>query len=363
MLLIQMATALLIAAIARHWLGAAAGALAGFFWLTLPVVVHFGHLIAPESLATALMLAAVLAFLRGRRWPAAIAAFLAVCSSWEAALLVPGLWLASVATAEPAHRRAAIACAATAASAAVSILACYAIHNPAMLADTLHTALFRMGLSHTYSQRAIVESTERYLGLGESINRILWNFPRMLGIFGSTALALLAISRPKGSAAILWALGTPWMLWCILMRNHMAVHDMEMQLAAPLAAIALSWVAAGAMAGRMTVKGWVPAAFLLVVIVVQPWVLGTEASPEDPQQILGFSAGIRAATNSDAVILSPLVSAIPLYYSERHIVRCIADESMMKRVLPYVHSQYPNAPLYWATPLYSPPWVTVREVK
>jgi hypothetical protein len=269
-----------------------------------------------------------------------------------------------MATKQPAHRRIALACTIAVAVALVSVLTCYAIYNPAIFGDAIHTALFRMGLSHSYSERLIANSTERYVGFEESIMRILWNFPRMLGFFGSAALVLLAISRPQGSSAIVWVLGTPWLLWCILMRNHVAVHDLEMQLAAPLAAIALAWVAIGAMANGITgIKGWTVASLVSLIIVIQPWVLGTERSPEDPQQILGFSEGIRRATGPGAVVLSPLISAIPIYYSQRHIVRCISDESMMERVLPYVHSQYPKARLYWATPLDSEPWVTVTEVR
>jgi Dolichyl-phosphate-mannose-protein mannosyltransferase len=364
MLLIQIMTALLIFAIARAWLGSTGGALAGFFWLTLPVVAHYSHVIVAESLAVALMLAALLAFLRLRPRLAALAAFVAVCTSWEAVLLVPGFWAASIATKKPAHRRITLACTAAIALALVSVVTCYALHNPLIFQDALHTALFRMGLSHTYSQRLIVESTERYVGFEESVSRILWNFPRMLGFFGSSGLVLLGISRPKGSTSIVCVLGVPWLLWCILMRNHMAVHDIEMQLAAPLAAIALAWIAIGVMANGVTgIKAWTVLALTLLVIAIQPWLLGIEASPEDPQQILGFAAGIRRATSSDDVILSPLVSAIPLYYSQRHIIRCISDESMMKQVLPYVRSQYPKARLYWATPLYAQPWVTVTEVR
>jgi hypothetical protein len=364
MLLIQIVTALLIVRVARGWLGATAGSLAGLFWLTMPVVVHYGHVILAESLAVVLMLASLLSFLRLRPWLAALAAFFAVCASWEAILLVPGFWAASMATKHPAHRRIALACTTAIAVALVFIVTCYAIRNSEIFADAIHTALFRMGLSHLYSQRLIVDSVERYVGLEESVTRVLWNFPRMLGFFGSGALILLAMSRPKGSVAIVWVLGTPWLLWCILMRNHTAVHDIEMLLAAPLAAIALSWLAVGVMANGISgMRGWTLASLLSLLVVIQPWVLGTEESPEDPKQMLGFSAGIRGATGPDAVVLSSLVSAIPLYYSERHIIRCISDESMMKRIVPYVHSQYPNARLYWATPLDSQPWVIVREVR
>lgn len=115
----------------------------------------------------------------------------------------------------------------------------------------------------------------------------------------------------------------------------MAVHDSQMQLAAPLAAIALAWLAIGPIARSVTgLRGWAVVIALSVVMVSQPWILGTEAGPEDPRQILEFAAGIRAATKPGAVVLSTLVSAIPLYYSQRHIIRCISDESMMRRVSP-----------------------------
>ena len=364
MLAILITTALLVAAIGRHWLGSTAGCLAGVFWLTMPVVVHFGQVIVAESLAVPLMLAALLSFLRRRPWLVAAASFLAVCASWEPVLMAPAFWVAASATRDPAHRRGALACMIAVALALVAVFSCYAAHNPAIVADTIHTGMFRMGLTHTYSQAVIVASAERYVGFEESVERILLNFPRMLGIFGAAALVSLAVSRPPGASSILWVLGTPWLLWCILMRNHMAVHECLMQLAAPLAAIALSWMAVGLIAnGIKGVGGWAIAITLSLVMVMQPWIFGTERSPEDPQQILGFASGIRVATPPGAVILSPLVSAIPLYYSQRHIVRCISDEVMMRRILPYVKSQYPSARFYWATPVYSPPWVSITEVR
>ena len=148
------------------------------------------------------------------------------------------------------------------------------------------------------------------------------------------------------------------------MRNHVAVHDIEMNLAAPLAAIALAWMTVGLLTrGVPRVQGWIGACLIGFLIIVQPWVFGTEKSPEDPAQIMGFSAAIHRDTGPDAIVLSPLVSAIPLYYSERHLVRCISDEAMMKRVLPSIQQQYPSAPIYWATPLDAKPWAVVRKVR
>jgi hypothetical protein len=359
MLGITIVTALLIFAIARSWLPTDKASLAAALWLAMPVVVHYSHVVVPESLAILLMLASTFAFVRGRAWLAAATTFAATCTSWEAVFFPLGLWLASIASKRPGDRRTAAFCSLGVIGAMLCICTCYGIRNPALVQDGIHTALFRMGLSHTYSQRVLVFSSERYVGLGECIERILLNFPRMLGIFGASALALMALSRPKGSGTILFALGTPWLLWCIAMRNHMAVHDIEMQLAAPVAAIALAWVGLAVIKkGNLIVR-----TLAVILIAIQPWVLGTETSPEDPVQIIGFAQTIRRTAPRDAVVLSPLVSAIPLYYSERHLIRCIPDESALKRVLPYVREQYPHSPLYWATPLYRAPWATVTQIR
>jgi hypothetical protein len=363
MLTIQIFTALLVVQLARALLGITGGVLAGLFWLTMPVTIHYSHVVLPESLAILLMLVSVVSFMRLRPHVASVATFLAVCASWEAVLLVPGFWAASVVTRNPVHRRTTAFCTLAIVLALFAVVGCYAIHNPSVFADAIQTARFRMGLSHAYSQRIFVQSTERYVGFGESLARILLNFPRMLGLLGSAALVLLVAYRPNGSIVMVYGLGSPWLLWCVLMRNHMAVHDIEMNLAAPLAAIALAWLAVSVLDHRIARTGrWAMLIVICPVILLQLW-FGTEQSPENPSQIMGFSTGIRRATDPDAVVLSPLVSAIPLYYSERHLIRCVSDEGMLKHVLPYVREQYPKARLYWATPLDSQPWVIVREVR
>lgn len=363
MLVVQILTALLVAAIAQDWLGPLAGALAGFFWLTMPVVVHYGEVLLTESPAVMLMLLSVWAFQRSRLTLCATAAFLGVLTSWEAALLAPALWAAAIVGRRTSDRRIAAASTIAILAALVTVFAVYALHNPALFADAIHTGLFRMGLAHTYSQRPIVESPESYVGFVDSISLIAQNLPRMLGFFGAGALVMLAMSRPKGSAPVLYGLGAPFVLWAVLMRNHMAVHDLEMLIGAPLAAIALAWMAIGSVGGQPPRRVWIIACVFGALVIAQPWILGYQRNPENPRQILGFSSGIRDATPQDAIVLSPLVSAIPLYYSERHLVRCIPDEEALARVLPYVRSQYPAAPLYWATPLDAAPWVVVKELQ
>ena len=364
-LAIEVTTALLVFTIACNWLGRPGGALAGAFWLVMPVTVHYGHVILAESLALALMLGAVLAVQRSRPGYAAGFVVLAVWSSWEAVLLAPALWAVAWKTKRPEHRRAASLCTVSIIGAFASVMVLYALANPVMFCDTIQTALFRMGLSKVYSNQVIgVNTLDPAIGFDAIVSRLAVNFPRMLGIFGAAALISLGLARPRGSELVFYGTGIPWMLWCVLMPNHAGAHDIEMLLAAPVASIALAWFAIGVAAkigGRPTMKlagGIVFAAAL----VSQPWIFGTDPPFESPPQMLGFAEKIRSATESDAVVLSPLISTIPLYYSERHIIRCISDLNTAQSLIPSLRKEFPRARFYWVTPLESHPWAEVKEI-
>ena len=123
MLCVLLATAVLVFRLGWLWLGPVGGALAGYFLLTLPVVVQFGDLVAQQSLAMLFVVAAVVAFYSASAEPTsqnrdlghpvsvregvgAVLLFLAVLSSWEAVLVMPGFWLA--ARRVPELRRAAV---------------------------------------------------------------------------------------------------------------------------------------------------------------------------------------------------------------------------------------------------------------
>ena len=95
MLCILLATASLIFRLGSLWLGPIGGALAGYFWLTLSVVIQFGDLVAQQSLAMLFVVAALVAFSSSRERSGAVLLFLAVLSSWESALVLAGIWFAA----------------------------------------------------------------------------------------------------------------------------------------------------------------------------------------------------------------------------------------------------------------------------
>jgi hypothetical protein len=68
------------------------------------------------------------------------------------------------------------------------------------------------------------------------------------------------------------------------------------------------------------------------------------------EEQIRYALDVREATGADAVVLAPTVSAVPLYYSERHIVRGIANDGVLAEELQDIRKQFPASPVYLAIP-------------
>jgi hypothetical protein len=348
MLGVLVATALLVFRLGTIWLGMVGGALAGYFWLTLPVVVQFGDLVVQQSLAMLFVVAALVAFYSGRDKLGAGLLFFAVLSAWEAVLVLPGIWLASRWL--PELRR-------TVAMATIGIgtgLACvvglFVLGSPALTADTLQTVKYYMGLSPTYSHMLPHDRVE--LDVVQQISGILWNHLWMLGALASAAILQLLAARRRDGVLLASALAGPWILWTILMRTHVAIHHFELLIAAPLAALALAWLATeelrvGWSRNAMLKTGaFVALAALQLAVLPRPKI-GIDRSPES---LIRYARDIRNSTPPGSIVMAPLLSPLPLYYSERHIVRGIVNGDALSRELPDIRSEFPRSPVYLAVP-------------
>ena len=393
MLVVVLASASLLFWIADLCLGRTAAFLAAFCWLTLPTVVHWGHVLLQESLAVLFILAALLAFLKATdsaeiQWawavPGGIAVALAAWSSWESVLLSPGLLAAALWSRRPSQQRLALIYASLALMATVTLVAWYAIRYPGLMADTWQTAKFRMGLASTYSN----ELLHRYSGEARmSLPGMIFNLARLhwheLGLLGLSATAwviltgLEARACRKGSALVLAFCGllAPWLLWCVLMPNHVANHNFETLIAAPAVAMALAW------GGReaLHVLSRSPQARLglgsLVVLLIVPalmleplgevvwnnleWHRGmgwrgllpsVKLPPHsiEPDPSMRFADEIREIAGPDAVILTPVPGMVHVYYSRRHFIRAITDDDLLDRAIPQAAAAFPGSPLYLA---------------
>jgi hypothetical protein len=57
---------------------------------------------------------------------------------------------------------------------------------------------------------------------------------------------------------------------------------------------------------------------------------------------------IRNNTPVDAVVIATTASMVPVYYSERHIIRAVEDETVLKEVFPVVADRSGTRPIYLA---------------
>jgi hypothetical protein len=334
MLCIQITTALLLFHLGRAWLGDVAGAFAGYFWLTLPVVVQFGHLVAQQSLAMLFVVAATIALQSRRAVVGAIFLFLGVLSSWESVLLLVGIY--AIAWRRPEMRRPALI---ASGGVAAGVLCVLLLLLPGNLTDIWHTVRFYMGLSATYSNTLPHDHVA--LSLPGQLAGIVWNHVWMLGVLGSAAAVQLVFSQSR--TFVVAALAAPWILWAIAMRTHMAIHDFELLIAAPIAALALAGMATTR--ARMVV--------FVGLTALQLFFLHNQPTEDYPaSRLVQFGREIKAATEPGSIVLSPLLSEIPIYYSERHLIRGVSNEEAVERQVNLAHSRFPGAPVYLALPPY-----------
>jgi hypothetical protein len=347
MLAIFVTTAGLVFRLGCLWLGTLGGALAGYFWLTLPVVVEFGDLICQQSLAMMFIVAALISFTVRRERLGALLLFVAVLSSWESLLVVPGFWLA--ARINPAGRRSAVFASVGAVGGFLCVIFLYLAASPTLALDLLQTAKYYMGLSPVYSNFALHDRWS--LTLPQQLSGLLWNHLWMLGALGTGALIQFLILRRTRFLVLFLPLITPWLLWTIAMRSHVVIHHFELLIAGPVTALCLSWLTLSFLNNAPRNRRWT-VAILPIAVAVQLVVLPKPDIPQGPElePFFQFSRLIATSTNPDAVVISPLFSAIPLYYSERHIVRGITDDASVAAILPQLHQEFPSARLYLAIP-------------
>jgi hypothetical protein len=345
MLAIYSATVWVIYALGRYWLNEIGGCLAAFFWITMPVEMQFSYLACQQALAMLFVLAALLAFEKSRNAGAALL-LLAVASSWEAALVAPAMWLVSKFNAKRSGSAAAALFGTG--SAIVAIILLYSIGNPQAAADTLQAAKFYAGFSHTYSSLG-TSITQNQLPVLDQFKLTLLNNVFMLGPLGLAAFFQVSAARPRQLFDRLLPLAAPWILWCIIMHNHTARHHFEFVIAAPAVAICLAWVAIDEIDPKripVRVLSFVGLALLQTALIPAPAI----SDGYDPEKLIAYGREIREHTPEDSVVLSPAVSAVPLFYSDRHIVRSVSTPESALEAVPRIQQLFPRAPIYLAIP-------------
>jgi len=161
--------------------------------------------------------------------------------------------------------------------------------------------------------------------------------------------------KTRDLAFTAFVLSTPFILWALLMREHTVIHQYQVLLLIPAVAIA-----AGLMLDRLRLYtgSTVPPRQLQLVLVLFVAVMGMGLVRETyaawtvavESQSVEYGREIEALTPPGAVVLSTANSMVPVYYSRRHMIRGIRDDSILQEVLGPVQQAFPESPIYLAIP-------------
>lgn len=349
------------------------------------------------------------------KWGAILFLLAGILCEWEPLLLCPALLVAALLQHNRMKFRLALLMTFSGIAAVIGTLAYYLALVPSTRADLLATIAYRAGFGyrphshiplhalpdqawyHTQSiswQRILQSFSLRAGGLGliglfcvlACLVVALWPGLRSHGaaiaVLAIAALSLAAVSSIAMELAplvefvalpclllLLWprlakdrpalvmvaVLAVPYLLWWVLMPNHALIHDYELMLFAPAAALAIALVftSGAAMIDAYLVRAWRGIGYLPLLAALVASLYSARNLAPDPYlqpHEAAYGTAIRAATPAGAVVLIPSPSLVPVYYSERHIIRLVADDDSVDRVLPQAQSEFPGAPIYVAVP-------------
>jgi hypothetical protein len=388
-LLIVLLTSAIVMLIASRLFTSRVALLSGFFYLTCRPSFEGSLSILHQPLAMLFASASVLFFLLAVK-PAAhadlqnqtdtqaptnlpfallgvLSVILAILTAWDPIFVSFGLLAGAVYLRHRAGIRLAIAYISAAVLTFIGVQANYILNYPVLFKNQLATIAYRAGMHfngdssvrlHTIIDRThyaiqdppyilflqICDNTYKLIGpialLGCCLAFAVW--------FRS---ARLREHHPEPSSVwLLFGLGLPWIVWFIAMPNYVSIHTFPLVLATPFAAIASAvmlnaiWNFLSTGPRHKTIL-WVMV-YIFPLLVLFPLIRAIHLHA-DTLQYGDFSSLIRA-TPPNAVVLTPCVSFVPIYYSRRHLVRGIQSDQWLQRSIIEAHAAFPGSPLFLA---------------
>lgn len=392
MLIILVANCFAVYALVATCADRRAGLLASFGALVMPATVVYGNLVLPLNLSIFAMLLAILGFVRataherlhsGWAWFGAISLVISVLFSWESLLAYPGLLAMALWRGSKSHVRLALLYSGVAVAAFASIIILYLINSPSLVAELWHVIQYRTGFSPSYSAEAPVHLLFRettYAAEGAAIADVTSLFRMVtrfvgrlefIGTFGTLAVGAVIMSagirRRKGAGGQLAfafaGMLAPWILWFALMPKHAYDHEYEMLLAVPIAASALGigTVRVLDLTSRLNHQQWLrdlPSVILIVLPMVMLLPLAQEAKGRllNPAretletEMIAFAHEVKDLTEPGSVVIVPYISMVPVYYSERHVIRGAVNDELVKIIARQVPEILPDSNVYLAVP-------------
>jgi hypothetical protein len=358
------------------------GLCAAFALLVMPLTVVYGNMLGAGFFNPGTLLAllgyikatAAARFHAGWAWFGAGSLVIAILLSWEPLLLPLGLLAIACWRRNAAQKRLALLYSALAAAAFAGILALYLLSSPHLASDLWQTLVYRTGLApfksarfnpHTlYNDAQFWDSPPT---LGQVLARYAEHFWTTIGPLGGVAISWVVISgwmrrREDGDGRAAYLFGglfAPWVIWSITFKEHTSTHDLQMILALPAASAALGVAiiklsdAAGQASKPSTQQElrWLIWAVLPMVMLI-PLLLNINHRLREPSKdydwMLHYGRDIKDATEPQAVILTPYINPIPVYYSARHLIRGVKNDRLLEQVAGRLPEMFPGSPVYLA---------------
>jgi Dolichyl-phosphate-mannose-protein mannosyltransferase len=389
-LAITLANTCVVVAIARRFYGTRAALLSGFFFLTARATFEGGRAVLQQPLAILFGSAIVLFFLLAvgapssaappsasrRRLFAALGLLATICtvlSAWDPIFIPFGLLVSSIYLRNRAATRLAGLYLVAAVATFIAVQADYILSYPALFKNQFATIAYRAGIRfdidssmrlHTIVDRVHYGMNQLSL-LGTYSHALRWVFQDFNTFVLLSAFLFLAFwlqSNRRQNVAAVYIMGglcLPWLFFYLLMRNYVAVHPFALVLAAPFLAIAGGFVLDRIWELLNTTDKPIPAGrpYLLQVMVVAlplltiyPLLINVRDAklPSEAPLYQDLSSMIQHNTPPNSVTLSATESAIPIYYSDRHIVRGIISPDLLQVAIPQARTAFPGSPLFFA---------------
>jgi hypothetical protein len=347
----------------RHGFGPAAAVVSGF--LTMPWTLRYGLRISmlPFGLcfgaaASTCWILALRRYAENRptQWIVVAGAclmFLATLSSWEPVFLLPGFFLAALLTGRLLRMwPTLLVYGAGVFAAIIGVFSLYASQVPDFFARISAQVLYRMGLS-ARGLRDEAFFDVHNLPLHEStpglytLIRMVVKFATNTGNFGACglvalpfALIILCAARKTRQYEEWCHLVIPftaaWLCWTVVFSQQAMVHEFEVAYGAVAAACAIGAVAtflrdrlAGAAAFEARCVAGVFAILLLLgaIPVSADVVYQSRVTPDWADARLGRV--IAGSTEPNAIVLTSSQSGVPMYFARRHLIRGVAEESLV----------------------------------
>ena len=361
-LALNFASAALICAIVRRRASDLAAALACLAFLTAPALMRYGQMGSQLHLALFFTLASLCAYLEATdgktarlRW-ACLGAFffaLAILSSWEPILAAPALVLMGLIGRDRRSAVLGIAFGTVGAAVIAGIFVLYGMQVPYFGDAILERLLLRSGLSSGYDSEAaqllasphfLQEKAERTDVLGWAyIPKVFLLRLTLLGPLGFLALAGALIVARKVLAGPRRTTLTPiaaflsiYGLWAVALPNHMSIHDYQILVLVPAAALAVGLLAdelprISQRFGREFEAPERKRSLVLLAIAVAlaagafdklKW-LRADRSADD--RTIAFARSIGDSVPECSIVTIPDRSMVPVYYADRHLIRAVKD--------------------------------------